>query len=237
MTLNSLSPICERSCYMETILESFFSSPQLALTTGLTAHTWPWGAGGQWSVEHEPILTRLVVYCHFVSCIDQWLWCMIMWHHTVKHSMATHIWSLLICSGDFWPRLIDVTHVWSPLSTAPSGLATHYVVKLFIVLQYFKHHRNLEEKIFIASFKPHIIELLKYVWQRENNVTFLVSIHLVSHAYYVQIVAHNFMHGLIRLKIIAGSAHAMTSRHVIFSPASKEGWEIGNVMIRWTIFS
>ena len=45
--------------------------------------------------------------------------------------------------------------------------------------------------------------------QRENNVTFLVSIHLVSNAYYVQIVPHNFMHVLIRLKIIAGAAHTM----------------------------
>ena len=113
------------------------------------------GAGGQWSAGREPILTRLVVYCHFVSCIDQWLWFMIMWHHTVKHSIAAHIWSLLICSGDFWPRLIAVTHVWSPLSTEPrrpAGLATHYVVKLFIVPPVFQTPQEFGGKKSMASF-------------------------------------------------------------------------------------
>lgn len=136
---------------------TFSSSTWPALTTA--AHTRPssqaWGAGGQWSAGREPILTRLVVYCHFVSCIDQWLWFMIMWHHTVKHSIATHIWSLLICSGDFWPRLIDVTHVWSPLSTEPrrpAGLATHYVVKLFIVPPVFQTPQEFGGKKSITSF-------------------------------------------------------------------------------------
>ena len=57
----------------------------------------------------------------------------------------------------------------------------------------------------------HIIELLKYVWQRENNVIFLVSIHLVSGCILCPNCTQQFYAALIRLKIIDGAAHAVSS--------------------------
>ena len=52
---------------MENLL-TFIAGPDHRLTRD---HQEAWGAGGEWSAGREPILTRLVVYCHFVSCIDQ----------------------------------------------------------------------------------------------------------------------------------------------------------------------
>ena len=103
------------------LLQLYTVGPDHRLTRD---HQEAWGAGGQWSAGREPILTRLVVYCHFVSCIDQWLWFMIMWHHTVKHSML-HTYlefvdllrRLLTKINSCHACLVSTLH-WAP---APSG--------------------------------------------------------------------------------------------------------------------
>ena len=153
-------PANSKHCYIlwRKLWKTSSPSPSLHIRPWPQTHTWPSGGGGQVESGQPGVnlfwlgwLSIVTLSPVLISDCDSWSCDITLW----SIPCCTHIWSLLICSGDFWPRLIAVTHVWSPLSTEPrrpAGLATHYVVKLFIVPPVFQTPQEFGGKKSMASF-------------------------------------------------------------------------------------
>ena len=125
------------------------------------------GAGVRWSAGREPNLTRLVVHCQWpvlISDCDSWSCDITLWSipcHTYLEFVDL-LRRLLTKINRCHACLVSTLH-WAQ---QPAGLATHYVVKLFIVLQHFKHHRNLEKKVselHIIHYTMNIVTLYRAV--------------------------------------------------------------------------